>query len=86
MKFRMDKTLREIVEQAYEEARLGRTGDFLDRNLVLAEVLAELETDGFAMRYLNSEGQIAWKATPDLRDHLRDLRLDAEDEFEDEEV
>ena len=46
MKFRIDKTLREIVEQAYEEARLGRTGDFLDRNLLLAEVLANLEADG----------------------------------------
>jgi hypothetical protein len=86
MKLRMDKILREIVEQACEEGHLGRDGEFLDRDRVFAEVLAELETDGDAMRYLNSQGQIAWRATPDLRDHLRDLRLDAEDEFEDEEV
>ena len=30
MKILMDKALREIVEQAYEEARLGRDGEFLD--------------------------------------------------------
>ena len=82
MKPQMDKILREIVEQAYEETRLGRTGEFLDRDLVFAEILADLETDGFAMRYINSSGRIAWRATPDLRDHLRDLRLDAEEEFD----
>jgi hypothetical protein len=38
------------------------------------------------MRYLNSQGRIAWKATPDLRDYLNDLQLDAEADFEDEEV
>jgi hypothetical protein len=35
------------------------------------------------MRYLNSDGQIAWKATPQLRDYLMDLRLDAEADLED---
>jgi hypothetical protein len=35
------------------------------------------------MRYLNSDGQIAWKATPRLRDYLIDLLLDAEDDLED---
>src|ERR1700722_7677359 len=29
------------------------------------------------MRYVNSNGDIAWKATPRLRDYLMDLRLDA---------
>jgi hypothetical protein len=83
---RMDKILREIVEQAYEEARLGRNGDFPDRDQVFAEVLEELESDGDAMRYINSKGRIGWKATPDLRDHLNDLRLDAEADLEDEEA
>jgi hypothetical protein len=86
MKFLMDKILREIVEQVYEEARLGRIGGFPDRDVVFAEVLADLESGGDAMRYLNSKGQIAWKATPDLRDYLEDLKLDAEADLADEEV
>ena len=86
MKIRMDKILQEIVEQAYEEARLGRIGGFPDRDVVFAEALADLESQGDAMRYLNSKGRIAWKATPDLRDYLNDLKLDAEADLEDEEV
>jgi hypothetical protein len=86
MKFRMDKIVRELVEEAYEEARLRRIGGFPDRDLVFSDILANLEASGDAMRYLNSKGQIAWKATPDLRDYLNDLKLDAEADFEDEEV
>jgi hypothetical protein len=82
----MDKILWEIVDQAYEEAHLGRIGDFPSRNVVFGEILADLESDGDAMRYVNSMGQIAWKATPDLRDYLNDLKLDAEADLEDEEV
>ena len=54
--------------------------------MVFAEALADLESQGDAMRYLNSKGRIAWKATPDLRDYLNDLKLDAEADLEDEEV
>jgi hypothetical protein len=86
MNIRMDKILREIVEQAYEEARLRRIGGFPDRDVVFGEVLADLESDGDAMRYVDSKGRIAWKATPDLRDYLTDLRLDAEADLADEEV
>ena len=86
MKILMDKILREIVEQANEEAHLRRIGGFQDRNLILAEILADLESDVDAMRYLDSQGRIAWKATPDLRDYLNDLQLDAEADLEDEEV
>ena len=35
------------------------------------------------MRYVNPDGQIAWKATPRLRDYLTDLLLDAEADLED---
>ena len=35
------------------------------------------------MRYVNSNGEIAWKATPRLSDYLVDLELDAEDDLED---
>jgi len=82
----MDTILQEIVDQAYEVARFGRNGDSEDRELIFAKVLAELEVAGDAMRYVNSEGRIAWKATPSLRDYLMDLQRDAEAEFEAEDV
>jgi hypothetical protein len=86
MKFRMDKIVRELVEEAWEWARIGRDRDPMDKSRVFSETLADLESSGDAMRYLNSKGQIAWKATPDLRDYLNDLKLDAEADLEDEEV
>jgi len=82
----MDKILRDLVEEAYEDARLRRIGGFPDRDVVFAEALPDLESQGDAMRYLNSKGRIAWQATPDLRDYLNDLKLDAEADLEDEEV
>ena len=85
-KIQMDKIVRELVEEAWEWARLGRSRHSVDRNRVFSETLAELESQGDAMRYLDSKGQIAWKATPDLRDYLNDLKLDAEADLEDEEV
>ena len=85
-KFKMDKIIRELVEEAWEWARLGRTRDFVDRDEVFAETLVELESQGDAMRYVNSKGQIAWKATPELKDYLMDLQLDAEADLDDEEV
>ena len=86
MKFRMDKIIRELVEESWEWARLGRDRDSVDRDQVFAEALADLESQGDAMRYLNSKGQIAWKATPELKDYFRDLQLDAEADLADEEV
>jgi hypothetical protein len=79
----MDKLLAEYADQAVETVRLGRNGVHTDRELISAEMLAELETTGDAMRYLNSDSQIAWKATPSLCQYLTDLRLDAEDDLED---
>jgi poly(A) polymerase Pap1 len=82
----MDKIVRELVEDAWEWARLGRDRDFVNRDRVFSDILADLESDGDAMRYVDSKGRIAWKATPDLRNYLNDLKLDAEADLEDEEV
>jgi hypothetical protein len=84
MKFHMDKIIRELVEEAWEWGHLGRDREFLDQNRVFAEILSELDSDGFAMRFLDKEGHVRWKATPQLRDHLRDLRLDAEEELDED--
>jgi hypothetical protein len=50
MKFRMDKIIRELVEEAWESTRLGRSQDSVDRDQVFAEALCKLETQGDAMR------------------------------------
>ena len=82
MKVALDKTLTEYADQAYETARLGRNGVHTTCDRAFARVLAKLEAVGDAMRYLNSDGQIAWKATPKLRDYLMDVQLDAEADLE----
>ena len=79
----MDQILTEYADQAYEAVRLRRNGVQMTRDLVSAEMLAELEAAGDAMRYANSRGRIAWKATPNLRQYLQDLQLDSEDDLED---
>ena len=79
----MDKILTEYADQAYETARLRRNGVHTTRDLVSAEMLAELEATGDAMRFVNSSGRIAWEATSQLRDYLMDLQLDAEADLED---
>ena len=79
----MDKILTEYADQAYEAARLRRNGAHTARELDFAETLSELEASGEAMRFVNGKGQIAWKATPQLRDYLMDLQLDAATDVED---
>jgi len=79
----MDHILTKYGDQACETARLRRNGIHTAREVVSAKMLAELEAAGDAMRYVNPHGQIAWKATPTLRDHLADLQLDAEADLED---
>lgn len=74
----MDQILAEYADEAYQSARLRRNGVHAARCRVSVEMLAELEAAGDAMRYVNCHGQIAWKAIPQLRDHLTDLLLDAE--------
>jgi len=81
MKFRMDRIVRELVEESWESARLVRDRDFVDRNEVFAETLVELESAGDVMRFLDSKGHICWKATPQLRDYLSDLKMDALEDF-----
>ena len=79
----MDQILTEYADRAYETARLGRNGVHTTRDRVFARVLAKLEADGDAMRLADTNGRIAWKATPSLCQYLKDLELDAEDDLED---
>jgi hypothetical protein len=86
MKFRMDKIIRELVQESWEWAHLGRDREFVGRDEVFMEALIALESDGDAMRFLDAKGRVCWKATPDLRDYLNDLKLDAEADFEHEDT
>jgi hypothetical protein len=86
MKIHMDKIIRELVEEAWESTRLGRSRHFGDKDRVFSETLADLESQDNAMRYLDSKGRIAWRATPQLRDYLSDLKRDAEADLDDEDT
>lgn len=86
MKIHIHKSLQAYLDEAFYEARLRRNGAVRNRNAVLGEILAEAEATGEAMRYLDKNGRIAWKATPQLREHLADLRADAEADAEAEGV
>ena len=76
--FLMDQILTDYADQAYEATRLGRNGIHPARDRVFAEMLAALEASGDAMRYVTCHGEIAWKATPKLRQYLKDIELDAQ--------
>ena len=86
MQIRMDTIIRELVEEAWELARLGRDRDSGDRNRVFSETLAELESEGDAMRCLDSKGRICWRATPAFKSYLLDLQRDAEADLDDEDI
>jgi hypothetical protein len=79
----MDQILSEYADQALEVSRLGRNSVHVTGDLVFAEMLAELEAAGFAMRFVNAERRIGWMGTPRLHDHLKNLELDAHADFED---
>jgi len=49
---------------------------------LLNDILREFEEAGYAMRYRNSKGQIAWKATPRLLTRLADAEQEARDDAE----
>jgi hypothetical protein len=81
MKFRMDKTLRFWVDCSYE-ARKDQSTNHRKAELI-AEILRDYERHGDAMRYLNVEGKIVWKATPLLLQKLADAEREVEDDMAD---
>jgi hypothetical protein len=81
---RMDKALRECVQIEFDRAHLGRKRPFEEQATLLADILAEYEAAGDAIRYLDRNGELAWRATPRLQNHLRDQYLDMESEFDEE--
>jgi hypothetical protein len=80
-KLQMDEILRFWVEVACEN--LQSSGVNLTNRQLLAQILQQYERRGDAMRYLNEQGKIAWKASPRFLSMLADAERDAQDDLAD---
>jgi hypothetical protein len=80
MNLRLSKTLKLWVDVACEQRKARNPGR--SRRALIAEVLVEFERAGDAMRYLNRDGRIAWKATASMLSRLADAERDAKDELD----
>jgi hypothetical protein len=49
------------------------------RTDLIAQILRQFEAAGDAMRYLNADGRVAWKATPRMLTRLADAEQEARD-------
>jgi hypothetical protein len=81
MKHRMDKTLRFWVDAAYEHIK--REHRKLTKRQLVAQILRKYERRGDAMRCLNNQGKISWKASPRFLGMLADAERDARDDLAD---
>ncbi len=78
MKFRVSKVLRFWVDCEYHRIKKHVPG--CPRTELIAQILREFEEAGDAMRYLNTKGEIAWKATPGMLSRLADAEQEARDD------
>jgi hypothetical protein len=81
MKILMDKTLRFWVDVAYERIKSANS-QFSKRQLV-AQILLKYAQRGDALRRLNKQGKIVWKASPRFLSMLADAERDARDDLAD---
>jgi hypothetical protein len=81
MKLRMDETLAFWVDVACEHIKLDHVN--LTKRQLVAQILHKYERRGDAMRYLNANGKIVWKASPLFLEKLADAERDAQDDLED---
>ena len=81
MKLRMDKTLEFWVDVAV--GHIKREHRKLAKRQLVAQVLRKYERRGDAMRYLNRQGKISWKASPRFLSMLADAECDAQDDLDD---
>jgi hypothetical protein len=78
MKFRMTKVLRFWVDVEHDRIKNDHRGRL--RTELIPQILREFEEAGEAMRYLNTNGEIAWKATPGMLTRLADAEQEARDD------
>jgi hypothetical protein len=80
MKIHMTKVLRFWVEVEYQEIKNHCPGR--PRTELNAQILRKFEEAGDAMRFVNSDGKIAWKATPGMLSRLADAEQEAKDDMD----
>ena len=81
MKILMDKSLRFWVDVAYE--RIKSANSQLSKRQLVAQILRKYEQRGDALRRLNKQGKIVWKASPRFLSMLADAERDARDDLAD---
>jgi hypothetical protein len=81
MKLRMDATLHFWVDVAYEHIKPAH--DNVTKRQLVAQILRQYERRGDAMRFLDNQGKVAWKASPRFLTMLVDAERDVQDELED---
>jgi hypothetical protein len=81
MKIRMSRILRIWVDVECDDVK--NQGPHRSRSDLIAQILGEFEEAGDAMRYLNTKGEIAWKATPGMLSRLGDAEQEAKDDMDD---
>jgi len=82
MRIRLDKTLRFWLDADY-----GRVAtDSVSRHDFYRSTLFEWESVGQAMRHLDRNGKIAWKASPRMLERLAEQELEARLEMEDDAI
>ena len=80
MKFRMDSTLQFWIDVAYENIK---SDPKLTKRQLIAQILWRYEERGHAMRWLDNQGKIAWKATPRFLTMLAGAEREAEADLQD---
>jgi hypothetical protein len=79
MKLRIS-TLKVWLDVACEQRKAQTPAK--SKQALFVEVLHEWEEAGEAMRYLRTDGKIAWKPTPKMLSRLADAERDAKDELD----
>jgi hypothetical protein len=81
MKFRMTKVLWFWIDVEYEDVKNQDPGRL--RTKLIVQILRAYEEAGDAMRYVNVDGRVAWKATPRMLARLADAEREAMDDLAD---
>jgi hypothetical protein len=81
MKVRMTKVLRFWVDVEFQHIKHDNARR--SRAQLIARILGEFEEAGEAMRYLNADGRVAWKANPAMLTRLADAEREVIDDMED---
>ena len=84
MRIIVDDVLEFWISPAYEDAQ--SSGESKGRREFYLSELLEWEKRGSAMRYLDPQGRLAWRATPSFLERLAEEEREArEDENDDDE-